>query len=90
MSEPSQTPDPVPAPLNPDDLDIRLDFDLGHLTLPLRELRTIQSGYSFELDRPNPQPVRILAGSQVIGYGELVQIDDRLGVRVTTLIHSPE
>ena len=90
MSEPSQAPNPAPAPLNPDDLEIRLDFDLGHLTLPLRELRTIQPGYSFELDRPDPQPVRILAGSQVIGYGELVQIDDRLGVRVTSLIQSPE
>lgn len=87
MSEP--VTDPTPAPLNPDDLEIRIDFDLGHLTLPLEELRTLQPGYSFTLTRPSPQPVRIVAGSQTLGYGELVQIDDRLGVRVTTLFPSP-
>lgn len=90
MSEPSQAPDTPRPPLNPDDLEIRIDFDLGDLTLPLRELRAIQPGYSFELDRPDAQSVRIVAGSQVIGYGELVQIDDRLGVRVTSLFQSPE
>ena len=90
MSEPSQAPATPPSALDPDDLKIRLDFDLGCLTLPLRELRTIQPGYSFELDRPDSQSVRIVAGSQVIGYGELVHIDDRLGVRVTSLFQSPE
>lgn len=82
--------DAPPSALNPDDLDIRIDFDLGHLTLPLRELRAIQPGYSFELDQHGPQPVRLVSGSQVIGYGELVQIDDRLGVRVTALLQSSE
>lgn len=85
MSEPTARP-----ALDPDDLEIRIDFDLGQLTLPLRELRAIQPGYSFELAPPGPQPVRIVAGSQVIGYGELVQIDERLGVRVTTWLQSPE
>lgn len=88
MSEP--VADPAPAPLNPDDLEIRIDFDLGHLTLPLQELRALQPGYSFTLTRPGPQPVRIVAGHQVLGYGELVQIDERLGVRVTTLFPSPD
>lgn len=90
MSE-SAPADNAPASfINPDDLEIRLDFDLGHLTLPLRELRAMQPGYSFELDRPEAQPVRIVAGSQVIGHGELVHIDDRLGVRVVALFQPPE
>ncbi|NJN46695.1 MAG: YscQ/HrcQ family type III secretion apparatus protein, partial [Candidatus Competibacteraceae bacterium] len=59
--------------------------DLGHLTLPLGELQNLQPGYSFELDVPAIGPVRILAGSQVIGRGELVHIEDRLGVRVIEL-----
>lgn len=90
MSERSPVPAAPQPPLDPDQLEIRLDFDLGYLTVPLRELRTIQPGYSFELDRPDPQAVRIVAGAQVIGYGELVQIDDRLGVRVTALHQAPE
>lgn len=90
MSEPAHTPDTASAPLDPDALPIRIEFDLGGLTLPLRELRAIQPGYSFELDRPAPQAVRLMVGSQVIGHGELVQIDDRLGVRVTALFPAPE
>lgn len=86
MSEPAAT---AHLPLNPDDLEIRIDFDLGQLTLPLRELRAIQPGYSFVLTPPGPQPVRIVAGSQVMGYGELVQIDERLGVRITTWFQPP-
>lgn len=90
MSEPVHTPDAPSAPLDPDSLPIRIDFDLGSLTLPLRELRAIQPGYSFELDRPEAQAVRIVVGSRVIGHGELIQIDDRLGVRVTALFPTPE
>lgn len=71
--------------LDPDTLEVRIDFDLGHLHLPLQELRQLQPGYSFDLNMSNAHPVRIVAGQQVIGYGELVQIDERLGVRVVHL-----
>ena len=70
---------------DPKALEITLRFDLGQLTLPLGELQQIQPGYSFELELPAPGQVRIVAGTQLIGRGELVQIEDRLGVRVTAL-----
>lgn len=68
-------------------LEITLRFDLGELTLPLGELQQVQPGYSFELDLPTSGEVRIVSGVQLIGRGELVQIEDRLGVRVTALFN---
>ncbi len=73
--------------LSAENLDIQITFDLGHVTLPLSELQNLQVGYSFELDMPSSGNVRILSGEQLIGRGELVQIEDRLGVRVTALFN---
>jgi type III secretion protein Q len=80
----------TPTVIDADALVIRLDFDLGQQHLPLRELRAMQPGYSFTLEPINRPPVRIMAGEQLIGRGELVIIDDRLGVRVVTLFQVAE
>lgn len=71
--------------LNPGDLEIRLDFDLGHLSLTLAELQRLQPGVVLELDTAAGRPVRIRAGRQFLGYGQLVQIEDRLGVIIRQL-----
>lgn len=81
--------EPIPASINPDDLEIGVEFTLGQLQLPLRELRAIQPGYCFELpdlDRPR---IRLVVNGRLIGHGELVLIDDHLGVRVTDLFTTP-
>jgi len=70
---------------DPDEIEVRIDFELSRISLPLGELRNIRPGYSFELDVPAPGSVRIVSGGREIGRGELVRIGDRLGVRVTEL-----
>ena len=74
-----------PAGNLPENLEVRLNFDLGELSLPIADLEHLQPGYVLTLDTPAGRPVRIRAGQQVIGRGELVQIDDRLGVVVREL-----
>lgn len=90
MSEPlTADPDSIPSAFDPDDLEIRIDFDLGSLQVPLRELRAIQPGYCFEfagLDRPR---IRLIVGDRLIGHGELVMVEDHLGVRVAELFQPP-
>ena len=71
-----------------DDLEIRLDFDLGSLSIPLSELRQLGPDSTIELESIPDGQVRIRSGRQVIGSGELVQIDDRLAVRVKSLFGS--
>jgi type III secretion protein Q len=68
-----------------DQVGIRLVFELGVLSVPLGELRSITPGHSFDLGREIQSAVSIRANGQLIGTGELIQIDERIGVRVTDL-----
>ena len=65
-----------------DDLQICLSFDLGERTLSLGELRSISSGYVFELGRNIRNSVFIRANGKHIGEGELVDIEGNIGVSV--------
>jgi type III secretion protein Q len=65
-----------------DDLEIRLDFDLGERTVSLSELRLISPGYVFDLGRDLRKSVVIKANGKAIGHGELVDIDGISGVSV--------
>ena len=54
---------------------------------PLRaELRALQPGAIFDLQRPLADgPVMIRANGALIGTGDLVEVEGRIGVRVGTL-----
>ena len=65
-----------------EDLPVRLVFDLGERMLTLGELRRLQPGHTFDLGRPLAGAVRIRANGALVGVGELVEIDGRLGVAV--------
>lgn len=79
----------VPAVIDPDDLEITVDFELSRLHLPLRELRALQPGYCFELTELDRPSIRLVVGGRLIGHGELVMIEDHLGVRVIELFGAP-
>lgn len=74
------------APGSLDDITIQLSFDLGHRRFSLAELQALQPGEVFDLARPlNDGPVHIRANGTLIGYGELVDIEGRIGVQVSRL-----
>lgn len=77
------TPDEEPLGLN--QLPIQVSFDLGERTLTLGELRSLQVGQSLELGRALPSVVSLRVNGALIGTGELVEIDRRLGVTISTL-----
>lgn len=68
-----------------DQLSINITFDTGQKTFTIEQLKQLHEGYTFELDNKVDDKVKILANGQCIGEGEWVQIDERLGVRVTHL-----
>ncbi len=84
---PPEGPDvPLPEPLAIEAMPVRLTFDLGDRTLPLAELRQLQPGAVFDLQRPlTDGPVMIRANGALLGTGTLVDIDGRIGVCVATL-----
>jgi type III secretion system YscQ/HrcQ family protein len=71
------------------ELGVVIDFDLGRMSIPLAQVQAWQPGAVVPLEPPALNPgveVAIRANGQVIGIGDLVRIDDRVGVRITRLI----
>ncbi|MDR6536941.1 type III secretion system cytoplasmic ring protein SctQ [Variovorax soli] len=68
-----------------DGVPIRLTFDLGDREIALAELRTLQPGYLFNLGRDPRGSVNIRANGRLVGEGELVDIEGRIGVCVLRL-----
>jgi type III secretion system YscQ/HrcQ family protein len=74
------------APLtDADDVPVTVSFDLGQIDVPLGELRRIDEGYSFNLQKPLDGAVTMRINGRLIGKGELVEIEGSLGVRVVEL-----
>lgn len=80
-------PDDEPVALN--QLPLQLTFDLGERTLTLGELRSLQVGQSLELGRALPSAVSLRVNGALIGMGELIEIDGRLGVMINSLGQAP-
>lgn len=72
--------------LNTDEIPIRLTFELGEVDLPLRELKGLKAGYTFELQSSINKPVTIKANRQTIATGELLQIGEQIGVRILEFV----
>lgn len=67
-------------------LPVQVGFEIGRHTLDLHTLATLQPGSLIDLAAPLNGEVRILANQRCIGTGELVSLQDRLGIRVLRLL----
>ena len=68
-----------------EELNVKIVFEAGRCELPIGELQRIRPGYVLELDRPAGLAVDLTVRGQIIGKGELVQIDNGLGCRIMRL-----
>ncbi len=74
------------TPLDIDAIPVRLTFELGERLITLGELRQLQPGETFDLERPLADgPVLVRANGALVGSGELVEIDGRIGVTLHRL-----
>jgi type III secretion protein Q len=76
---------PVVPPASIEELPLRIVFDFGDLELTLAELRGLVPGQVIDLARPPGSAVRMTVNGRRVGAGEIVEIDGRLGVRITEL-----
>lgn len=67
---------------------IQLTFDIGQHTLSFNEIKQLRPGYVIELSTPLPEIVQIRSQNKLLGTGELVDVNGRLGVRLLTIFGS--
>ena len=68
-----------------DQIPVKVSFEVGRQTLDLHSLAALQPGSLIDLATPLTGEVRILVNQRCLGVGELVNIQDRLGIRVSRL-----
>lgn len=90
-----QTLDSETSPQAGENLDLLLDVtvalsvELGGAEMPLSEILSLGTNSIVKLDRAVGEPVDILINRELVGRGEVVVVEDHLGVRVTELLKSP-
>jgi flagellar motor switch/type III secretory pathway protein FliN len=87
----AKPPEAVPAPnlaKKLETLEVLLSFEVGEKALSIEALRSISPGFTFELENPAQKPVVIKLNGNAIGRGELLQIGEKVGVRVMDFSHN--
>jgi type III secretion system YscQ/HrcQ family protein len=88
---PEKTPETPPA--NPaetpgelmSDLALTLEVELDRVALKLSELVQLVPGQIIQLQRSPSDPVDLSVNGQVVGRGQLVKINDALGVKILSM-----
>lgn len=70
-------------------VDMAVTVELGRTRMSMRDLLGLRPGRIIELDRSARAPVDILVNNTLLARGEVVVVDEELGVRVTEIAGSP-
>jgi len=65
------------------DIPISLEIELDRKIMSLREVLRLEVGGVMQLTRSAGENVDILVDGSVIGFGEIVIIEETMGIRVT-------
>ena len=92
--EPVPPPQPPPAPTNARELEAVYDIPvqvsavLGKATMQVSQLLKLGRGAVVELDRKVGEAIDIYVNNRLVARGEVVIVEDRLGVTMTEIIKS--
>ncbi len=85
--------DPAPSELNLDvllDLNMVMSMEVGRTRIPIRSLLGIVPGSVIPLDRKAGEPFSVFVNSKLIAQGEVVVVNEKIGVRFTDVISTAE
>ncbi len=68
------------------DVPVKVQAVLGRARMPIGDLLALSSGTVLELDRRVGEPVDIFVNDRLIARGEVVLIDNALGVTLTEIV----
>lgn len=72
------------------DVPLSLSLEVGRTRLSIRELLKLNKGSIVELDRAAGEPLDVMVNGTLVAHGEVVQVDDKYGVRLTDVVSPAE
>ncbi len=67
------------------EVPVQLTVRVGTVAMTLGELLALEPGSVVMLEKKIGEPVEILAGDRVVARGELVRVEEELGVRILAI-----
>ena len=72
------------------DIPVRVTLEVGGSDMAIRDLLQLQQGAVVELDRQAGEPLDVLVNGRLIARGEVVVVDEKLGIRLTEVVSATE
>lgn len=70
------------------DVPVRVSAVLGRSKIPIADLLKLSTGTVIELDRKIGEAIDIFVNNRLVARGEVVLVEDRLGVTMTEILKS--
>jgi flagellar motor switch protein FliN/FliY len=70
------------------DIPVQVSAVLGHSTMQVSQLLKLGRGAVVELDRKVGEAVDIYVNNRLVARGEVVVVEDKLGVTMTEIVKS--
>ena len=65
------------------DVPLEVSVELDRRVMTLREILELKSGSVIRMTRSAGENIDILIGESLVGFGEIVIIEDSMGIRIT-------
>ncbi len=72
------------------DIPITLSVEIGKSKLSIRNLLQLNQGSVVELDRMAGEPLDVLINGMLVAHGEVVVVNEKLGIRLTDVVSAQE
>ncbi len=70
------------------DVPVQVSAVLGRASMPVGQLLRLGRGAVVELDRKVGEPVEIYVNNRLVARGEVLVVDDHLGITMTEIVKS--
>lgn len=67
------------------DVPVQLTVELGRTRMSLREVMELREGSVIPLNKSAGEPVSLYVNEQLVARGEIVLVEDFLGIRITEM-----
>ena len=72
------------------EIPVKVSAELGHTSIPIRELLSLGPGSVIELDRLAGESIDLLVNGVLIGRGNVVIVNENFGLRITEIVKPGE
>ncbi len=72
------------------DIPVQLTVELGRTRIPIKHILQLAQGSVVELDAMAGEPMDVLVNGFLIAQGEVVVVNDKLGIRLTDIVTPSE